>query len=422
MRVLLALARAQLPLWLVTPLLGLTLVFGLGGGYAATRLFTPPTNCPESPEICAEFGKFWQVWSLAKDHFVDADAIKPDVMTAGAINGMLDSLGDQGHTRYLTAEETARWNESLSGSFEGIGAYIDVRDNQPIIVSPIEGSPAEAAGIKPGDAILKIDDQDATGLSTQEIVTRVRGPEGTTVKLTLRHDGETTPFEVSITRAKVEVPSVSWKMLPDNVALVRLTQFAQNSGDDLEKALEDAKSQGARTIVFDMRNNPGGLVNEALKVAGQFLPADTPVLLEEGRDGKRTPLITKGNGAALDLPMVVLVNENTASSAEIVAGAIQDAKRAKVIGVPTIGTGTVLTPYNIDGGGQVLLGTVQWLTPDGKLIRKEGITPDVRVELPVGVASLSPSEAAALSAQALEESKDTQLVRALQELHGAAGN
>src|SRR5689334_5014223 len=135
----LALARFQLPLWLVTPLLGLTLLVGLGGGYAATRLFVPPSSCSEieTAEVCAEFGRFWQVWSLAKDNFVDANAINPDVMTAGAINGMLDSLGDQGHTRYLTAEEKQRWDQSLSGSFEGIGAYIDERDGQPIIVAPI---------------------------------------------------------------------------------------------------------------------------------------------------------------------------------------------------------------------------------------------------------------------------------------------
>jgi len=420
MRTLLALARTPLPLWVVTPLFAFMLVLGLGGGYAGAKLLTPPTNCPETPEICAEFGKFWQVWSLAKDNFVDSKAIKPDVMTAGAINGMLDSLGDQGHTRYLTAEETKRWNESLSGSFEGIGAYIDVREGQPIIVAPIEGSPAEAAGIKAGDLILNVNDEDVSGLSAQEIVTRVRGPKDTTVKLKLRHVDGDTPYEVTITRAQVSVPSVSWRMLPNNVALVRLSQFAQNSGDDLNKALEQAKSQGARTLIFDMRNNPGGLVNEALKVAGQFLPAESTVLLEEGRDGQRTPLTTRGSGAALDIPMVVLVNENTASSAEIVAGAIQDAGRAKVIGVPTIGTGTVLTPYNIDGGGQVLLGTVQWLTPKGHLIRKEGIAPDVRVELPPGVATLSPTEAAALSEQALQESKDAQLVRALQELGAAA--
>jgi carboxyl-terminal processing protease len=409
-----------MPVWLALPIMALTLVAGVGIGLASSRLVLPAAGCTQSEAVCEEFAKFWQVWGLAEKNFVDPKSLDAEKMTAGAINGMLDSLGDQGHTRYLTADETRRWNESLSGSFEGIGAYINVRDERPIIASPVEGSPAEKAGIKAGDLILKVDDTDVTGMTSGEVVALVRGAAGTSVRLTLQHPEEQLPYEVTVVRAKIEVPSVSWKMLPGDVALVRLTQFARRSGDELQRALEAARSQGAQSIVFDLRDNPGGLVNEALSVAGEFLPADTTVLLEEDRSGQRSPLKATGGGAARDIPLVVLVNANTASSAEIVAGAIQDAKRAQVVGIETIGTGTVLTPYNIQGGGQLLLGTVQWLTPDGRLIRKEGITPDVEVALPTGEQALSPSEAAALQPSDLS-TKDAQLGKALELLSGAAG-
>lgn len=372
--------------------------------------------------MCTSFGTFWQVWSLAKAHFVDPSAINPASMMSGAINGMLDSLGDQGHTRYLTADESKRWNEQLSGTFEGIGAYIGERDGKPIITAPIEGSPAEKAGIKAGDALLKVDDVDVTMMSSEDVVKRVRGPKNTSVRLTLQHEGDEASYDVTITRAQVETPSVSWRMLPNNVALVRLNQFASRSGDELQTALGAARTGGARTLVLDMRDNPGGLVNEALNVASQFLPDGSTVLLEADRSGTRTPLKTSSGGVALDIPMVVLVNDHTASSAEIVAGALQDAGRAKVIGVPTVGTGTVLSTYNLDDGSQLVLGTMQWLTPKGRLIRKEGITPDVKVALAAGTQYLTPAEAVTLSEQALQQSQDTQLVRALEILGGAAGN
>jgi carboxyl-terminal processing protease len=415
-------ARLQMPIWLVLPVLCLTLIVGVGMGVAGQRWLAPSGDCPQASATCAEFAKFWQVWDLAQSNFVDPKALSSEQMTAGAINGMLDSLGDQGHTRYLTAAEAKRWGESLSGSFEGIGAYISVRDGKPMVASPVEGSPAEKAGIRAGDFILKVNDTDVTSMTSTDVVSLVRGPSGSSVRLTLRHADADTPYELTVVRAKIEVPSVSWKMLPDNVALVRLTQFARRSGDELATALKQARAGGAKAIVFDMRDNGGGLVNEALSVAGEFLPADSTVLLEEDRTGKRVPLKATGDGAARDLPMVVLVNGNTASSAEIVAGALQDAGRARLIGESTIGTGTVLTPYNIQGGGQLLLGTVQWLTPDGRLIRQQGVTPDVKVSLGPGDQALTPAEAAALSAQALKESKDVQLVRALELLGGAAQN
>jgi carboxyl-terminal processing protease len=412
--------RAQVPVWVVLPALALVLVLGAGGGFVGASQLVPSTECPESPEICEDFTVFWQAWDLARTNFVEPESVVPQQMIEGAVQGMLNSLGDEGHTRYLSADDAERWRESISGAFEGIGAYIDVRDGQTIIVAPIEGSPAEAAGIQAGDLIMRVDGVETTGWTVEELVTNVRGPQGTTVVLTVIHPGETVPVDIEVRRDTIEIPSVSWAMLPNNVALVRLNSFAERSAAELEEALLEAKEQGATTLVFDMRDNPGGLVHEAIGVASQFLPAGTTVLVEENRDDERTATRTDFAGAAQDIPMVVLVNINTASSAEIVSGALQDAGRAQVVGVPTVGTGTVLSTYRLEDGAQLLLGTAQWLTPDGRVIRNQGIVPDVEVMLPFDAQQLSPSAARELSEEELLQSGDVQLLEALDVLQTAA--
>jgi carboxyl-terminal processing protease len=410
----------QLPIWLVVPLLGLTLVLGLGGGYFGSLWLKSSYPCPLSEQACANFENFWKTWDLVNQNFVDPKAIDPQKMTDGAIEGMLDSLDDRGHTIYLSPEAARAARESLDGRFEGIGAYIDVRDSQPLIVQPIEGSPAERAGLRPGDLILKVNGEDVRGVTVEELRSKVRGPKGTSVTLTIKHEGEDLPIDVNVTREEINVPSVSWRMLADKVALVHLNQFASRSSDEMKKALTDAQAQGATAIVLDLRNNPGGLVNELVAVASQFLPADTTVLLEQNRAGERDPYKTREGGVATTIPLVVLVNNNSASSAEILAGAHKDPGRAKVICVPTYGTATLLRTYDLDGGAQVRIGTTQWLTPKGEVVRGKGIQPDELVDLPPGVTPLSPAEAARLDVQALLQSKDTQLVRAIQELKAIA--
>lgn len=412
--------RARVPLWLVAPFVTLALMFGMSGGYVGARQLSPAAECPAEQTVCDQFSLFWQVWDLASRNFVDTSAVNPQRMIEGAIHGMLSSLGDQGHTRFLSAEEAERWTESISGSFEGIGAYIDVRDGQTIIVAPIEGSPAEAAGIRAGDIILKVDGVSTEGWTVEELATNVRGPRGTEVVLTVLHEGEELPVAIPVRRDEIEVPSVSWTMLPDDVALVRLSSFAQRSADEVEAALIAAQQEGAQALIFDLRDNPGGLVNEAMGVASQFLPRGTVVLLEEDRDGDRTASRTRQEGVAQDIPMVVLVNANSASSSEIVSGALQDADRAAIVGVPTVGTGTVLSTFRLEGGAQLLLGTSQWLTPAGSLIRNQGIEPDVEVGLEPGVFGLSPTDAEALSDDELLASDDAQLLTALEMLQAAA--
>lgn len=386
------------------------LALGFGAGYFATVRSTG--TCTESAQVCQNFATFWRVWDIVQNNYVDPSAVKPQSMINGAIEGMLDSLGDQGHTRYLPPDVAQAEAESLSGKFQGIGAYIDVRDNQPIIVRPIEGSPAEAAGIKPGDLILKVNGEDVYGITVDELRNKVRGPEGTEVQLTLRHEGQQAPYEVSVKRAEITVPSVSWRMLPDKIALIQLSQFSDPSSAAMKKALTEAKQQGAQGLILDLRNNPGGLVNQLVDIAGQFLPANSTVLLEQNRSGERTPYKTQGEPVAPDLPLVVLVNHNSASSAEILAAALKENNRATVIGVPTFGTATVLRSFSLGGGAELRLGTTQWLTPNGEVVRGKGIDPNKVVDLPPDATPLSPADAANLSAAQIEQSNDTQLAAA----------
>jgi carboxyl-terminal processing protease len=240
------------------------------------------------------------------------------------------------------------------------------------------------------------------------------------VTLTVQHVGEVAPVDITITRAEIETPSVTWRMLPNHIAMIHLNQFAERAGDEIKQALTDARAQGATALVLDLRNNPGGYVNELVSVASQFLPADTAVLLEQDRSGKQVPYKTSAGGVATDLPLVVLVNTNSASSAEILAGALKDAGRARLVGEPTFGTATVLRTFNLNDGAQVRIGTTQWLTPKGQVVRGQGIQPDELVSLAPNAAPLTPANAARLDAQALLASDDVQLVRALEVLKALA--
>lgn len=408
--------RARLPIWLVLPMMVGVLAIGGVAGYYVTMQTTSP--CPESQDVCASFQKFWIAWDLARDKYVDPKAAQPQELTDGAITGMINSLGDTNHSRYLSAEAASDFRESLDGNFEGIGAYIDVRDQQPIIVQPIEGSPAEAAGILPGDLILKVNDEDVRGVTVEELQSKVRGPKGTTVKLTVQHEGQQLPVEISVARDEIKLPSVTWSMLPNNVVLIKLSQFSKTTSADTHAALQKAVDQGATSIVLDLRNNPGGLVDELIKVAGEFLPPDSTVLIEQDRGGNQTPRKTSGTGLATTQPLAVLINNNTASAAEILAGALKEQNRATVIGVPTLGTATVLRPFDLGDGAQLWLGTSQWLTPNGEEVRNRGIAPSdgQQLDLAPQIAPLRPSEAAKLTEQELQTGTDTQLARALQVL------
>ena len=247
-------------------------------------------------------------------------------------------------------------------------------------------SPAQEAGIRAGDVIVAVDGVDVTGQSVDDVVGKVRGEEGSQVTLRITRDGETAPLDFTLTRRRIDVSSVAWTMLDGNIADIRLTQFTAGSGDDLAQALGEAKQAGADGIILDLRNNPGGYISEAIQVGSTFVPEDSTIFVSQFRDGTREDHNATDQDINIgDLPLVVLVNEGSASSSEIVSGAIKSNNpNATVIGETTFGTGTVLSNYDLGDGSAILLGTELWLTPEGKLIKNQGIRPDVVVEMPAG--------------------------------------
>ncbi len=388
---------------------------GFGGGVAVglSGIFSEPgvARTKDQPQ---EFSAFWQAWNIVHRHFVDRDALEANTLTYGAIRGMIQSLGDEGHTIFLTPEEAEQQASDISGIYSGIGAQLGMDEGLPIIVAPFDGSPAIKAGVKAGDIIIEVDGKDVTTQPMYEIVALIRGEAGTDVTLTLLRPAKGRTLEITITRGEIDAPAVAWAMVPgENVALIRLSQFSDGASKDVADAIKEAKEAGAKALIFDLRNNPGGLLQEAVKVTSQFL-TEGNVLQQEDADGKRTAYPVRKGGVAPDIQMVVLVNRGSASSSEILAGAMQDHQRALIVGETTFGTGTVLQPFTLDDGSELLLGTSQWLTSRGRLIRKHGIEPDMPVDLPVDAQALYPSEVKQLTPQEVSQSSDAQLLKALE--------
>lgn len=405
------------PLWLVAVLMTGTLVLGTGVGYVqAASTNKAGGQCTETADICTKFDNFWKVWNIAESDFLDPTAIKPDDMIAGAINGMLDTLNDQGHTRYDTAEQYQQELESQQGQYQGIGAYVNQDGDLIVVVAPIEGSPAEAAGIQAGDIILAVDGVSTEGKTSAEVAELIRGEPNTQVRVQVRHLDEEAPVEYTITRGNIVVPAVTWRMLPGKVAHIKLSQFSEKATDEMKRALSEAQQQGAEKLILDLRNNPGGLLDQAISVTSQFLPTDQTVLRVRGRDGNEQVYNSNEANPITDLPMVVLINTGSASSSEIFASALQDYKRAQIIGLQTIGLGTVIQPRRLDDGSAVYIGVAEWITPNGRKLRKEGVTPDIKVSLPSDGQILTPSIEKKLTDEQILQSNDTQLKRALEVL------
>ncbi len=363
-----------------------------------------------------DFGVFWEALKLVEDRFVDPSKLGDESLTWGAIRGMVDSLGDTGHTVFLTPDQVQAQSDQMSGRISGIGIMVDTRAGAPLIISVFDGSPADKAGLRAGDLITSVDGQATERLSLDEVIKRIRGAAGTTVDLGITHrDGSTD--EVSIVRAEIVVPTASWAFVPGTkIADIRLAEFSQGAADGVRSALTDALAQGAESVVLDLRGNPGGLVDEAIAIAGMFLPEGSTVYGQQDRSGTRTQVPTTSSPLAPDLPLVVLTDYGSASSSEIVAAALKDNDRAQVIGQKTFGTGTVLNLFPLSDGSAIMLGVIEWLTPKGETIFDEGITPDVEVKLPADGVATEPDVLATQTRKEFRQGLDTQLQRAVKEL------
>jgi carboxyl-terminal processing protease len=294
----------------------------------------------------------------------------------GAIRGMMDALGDK-QTFYMDPVVYENETSSLAGEYEGIGAYVDLDGEYLTIISPIEGSPAEAAGLKPGDKVIAIDGEDMKGFTPEEARQKVLGPAGTQVKLTISRDGEPQPLEFTITRDRIVVPSVTGKMLENNIAYIDINTFGDKTTSELNTTLKELLGQNPRGVIIDLRNNPGGYLTTAVDVASEFID-DGVVLYEQYGDGKRDTYNVHGDGRATDLHIVVLINEGSASASEILAGALQDYGRAVLVGVQSYGKGSVqqwVPLSNNEGAARVTI--AKWLTPKERAIDGIGLAPDV---------------------------------------------
>lgn len=400
--------------------LAFALVIAFGVGVGVGRIDLGPSSVlsgiPGSSVAPGnEFALIREAWDTIHKNYVDAKNLDDRKLAYGAISGMTDAVGDTGHTTFMTPEERAARNASLSGSYVGIGAEVDTTaDGLPVIVGVFRGSPADQAGLKSGDIVLAVDGKSTAGQSVDSVIARVRGAAGTPVVLTVRSGPNGPVRDVKIIRADVQIEPVSWAMVPGSkTAMLRLEQFSSGSGPKFKAALEEIKAAGADRVIFDLRGNPGGYVSEAVVVASQFLTSGN-VYLERNAAGEEKATAVAPGGVAVDLPLVVLVDNGTASAAEIVAGAIQDAGRAKLVGEKTFGTGTVLGEFPLSDGSALRIGTVEWLTPKGRVIWHAGITPDVVVARPAGVAATVPDNLKSMSASDLAKLADPQVKKAVE--------
>ncbi len=366
-----------------------------------------------------EFALFWDVWSKVIHYYVDPKTIDVQKLVYGAITGMVNAVGDP-YTSFFPPKENKDFKEELGGAFEGIGAQLGLNEGYVIIESPLRGSPAEKAGLKPKDYILKVDGKETVGWSVQDAVNKIRGPKGTKVLLTILHESATKPVDISIERATITIPSVvSWIKSPAEiteisaateaasfrndatkaVAYIQLSRFGDNTNNDWIKAVSEIvaykKNNGNKLagFILDMRNNPGGYLEGSVFVASEFIKSGV-VVSQKNSDGSLQEYKVNRSGSLLDIPMVVIINKGSASAAEIVTGALRDYKRATVVGEKSFGKGTVQTPFDLSGGSSVHITTGKWLLPKGDSISEKGITPDITVTLGEGTTATSDAQLA----------------------------
>jgi len=393
----------------ITAALVATFAVGIGVGTAGALATTPS---PEPQD--KEFALIREAWDTLHKQYVARAELDDQALAWGSIKGMTQAVGDTGHTSFMTPAERAANAAGLSGSYVGIGVKVNAaEDGRPLIITVFKDSPAEKAGLRAGDIVVSVDGKETTGHDIGEVIDWIRGEAGTKVAVTVRNGVDGEDREYTLERADVPVQSVAWTMVPGtHTGLLALDTFSNGAADETVDALKAIKAAGADRLILDLRGNPGGYVNEAIGVASQLLTKGD-VYIERDADGHETHHPVSANGVATDIPMVVLVDANTASSAEIVSGALQDAKRAEIIGSATYGTGTVLGEFPLSDGSAMRIGTVEWLTPGGRRIWHEGIVPDVVVERATDVAAVSPDELRSFTPAEVDGVKDPQLAKAL---------
>lgn len=332
---------------------------------------------PEYLSRDVDFGLYWRVWNLLKDRYLKRP-VSDTQLFYGSLEGMVEALGDP-YTVFLDPETTTQFTDELAGKFEGIGAEIGIKDDFLTIIAPLPDTPASRAGLAAGDHIVRIDSVETEGMAVEEAVTRIRGPRGTAVMLSIFREGFTEPRDFTITRDEITVKSVRFEVRDDGVAVIRIFQFGEDTAADFEQAIFNILTKDPRGIILDLRNNPGGFLDAAVEVAGEWVPRSSLVVTEQNES--RIEFRSEGSARLKEIPTVVLVNGGSASASEILAGALQDYKYATVIGTQTFGKGSVQDFQIFDDGSAVKFTVAEWLTPLGRSITAVGIMPDETIEL-----------------------------------------
>lgn len=356
-----------------------------------------------------DFKLFWQVWDLVSSEYVDKNAVDPQKMFYGAIQGMVAALGDP-YTVFLPPTEQKSVQEEIGGSFEGVGIQLGYdKEKRLAVIAPLEDTPADKAGVQAGDLIVKIGDKDAGGLSLPEAVNLIRGEKGTSIALEIYHEGDAKTKTVDLKRDTIVVKSVEFeeKNSPSGkkVAVIKLSRFGERTFEEWNQAVSNTLASGPSAVILDMRNNPGGLLDGAVFIGSEFIK-DGDIVLQENARGVKTPYKVNRAGKLLSLPVIVLINKGSASASEIVAGAIQDTKRGKLLGETSFGKGTIQESQELPENTGIHVTTAKWLTPLGRWIHQKGLEPDIKVEL----------TEEQIKQQIEDENKDFQLERALSEV------
>lgn len=344
----------------------------LGNIIAKNHSKTQPEN--------VDFGLFWEAWNLLNEKYVDKNKLDQTKMLYGAISGMIKALDDP-FSSFMDPEESRQFSDQLQGTFDGIGVEIGMKNNILTVISPLEGTPADKAGLRAGDRIIKIGDTITSDMSIDEAVTKIRGPRNTEIALTILRENDNDPKEIKIMRGTISVKSVKVEFKDGGIAWVKISQFGDDTTSEMDKAANQILSNKSRGIILDMRNNPGGYLEAAVDISSKFIPKGKVVVSEEDRDGEKEVLTALGGDILGGIPIVILVNSGSASASEITAGALHDNLGTQLIGKKTFGKGSVQQLEKLSGESNLRVTVARWLTPNGEYIMEKGISPDIEIDL-----------------------------------------
>jgi len=381
------------------------LLFGFGWGYILAENLRPSiekikgvNNAEISKPQDVDFSVFWDAWKTIEEKFVDRKNLDRQKMVYGAVSGLVRSLDDP-YSVFMEPVESKKFQDDISGSFEGIGAEIGIRKEILTIIAPLKDSPAQKAGLLAGDKVLKIDDTITADLTIDEAVNKIRGPGGTEVKLMIVREGWTEAKEFKIIRNKIKIPIIDFEIKNNNIAYVQISHFTSNLSNEFKDIVKQILNAQPKGIVLDLRNNPGGYLEVAVDIASYFLAKGEVVAIEDFGNGDKQEYRSAGYKLLAEYPMVILVNEGSASAAEILAGALRDDLGIKLVGQKTFGKGSVQELEEMQKGASLKITIAKWLTPKGTCIHENGLDPDIKVEL---------------TEKDIEELKDPQLEKALE--------